>query len=201
MNKEVFYPRGALMPVVLDKTVHAKQMYLEFDFRDKNQIGKLLPILVDEFVLELDNEPDYMYRCQILSMGNSVVMDDYDSYTVGFDVVVVKEGTEVLVTLANVHEQVLMNEGTYASYVKYVITANRDVYDFEINGIVITKLLGNETIIIDGENKVITFGDGSNAFGRCVLYEFPKIIPGSNTVIMNHYDNVSVQVSYKPVFF
>ena len=201
MSKEVFYPKGKLMPVVLDKVVQAKQMYLELDFRDKEQISKLLPEVVEEFVLELDYEPEYEYRCQVLNMGNNVVMDDYDSYTVGFDVLVVKEKPSVNVILQSLAEQSFENEGTYESNAQYTITASADIENFVINDITINKMTSNETIIIDGEKKLIVFGNGNNAFDRCELYEFPKVQPGNNQVTMTNYENVSVQVNYKPVFF
>ena len=201
MSKEVFYPKGKLMPVVLDKVVQAKQMYLELDFRDKDLISKLFPELVEEFVLELDYEPEYEYRCQVLNMGNNVVMDDYESYTVGFDVLVVKEKPDKNVILQSLDEQFIENEGTYESYAKYTITATVDVENVVINDIVIKKIMSNETIIIDGKTKLITFGDGNNAFDRCKLYSFPKVKPGMSKVVMRNFENVIVQVSYKPVFF
>ena len=200
MTKEVFYPKGRLMPVVLNKVVCAKQMYLEFDFTNKEGIQLLLPELVDEFVLELNYEPEYLYRCQVLNMANNVVMDDCDSYTVGFDVVVVKEKPMVSVLLDSLSQQSFMNEGTFESDAVYEICANEVVEDFVINDIKIKKLSKNERFIIDGERKLV-LSNNRNAFDNCVLYEFPKVTSGVNTITMSNFENVSVQVKYKPVFF
>lgn len=212
VEKEIVYTKGKLMPIVLNTTVKAKTMYLELDFTDKHDIFTLLPLLQKEFTLELDEDRyedeteeryRYTYRCLIPGMGNNVTWDDAGSYTVGFDVLAIKEGPLQTIVLAKEAVQVVNGEGTYPASCRYVVHADEAVTDFKIQDITIKQMDAGETIVIDGEAKTVRSSKNGmeNAFDRVALVNFPSIQPGANTITMEHYETVTVELRYAPVYF
>lgn len=89
------------------------------------------------------------------------------------------------------------NIGSVESGMILVITPSEALATLTINDITI-KNLTNDQFIIDGIGGTITC-NGINRFLDTDLIEFPKVLPGSNTVKV-YSTKVSVLVAYYPTF-
>ena len=79
------------------------------------------------------------------------------------------------------------------------ITPSIDMIDLTITGvsedpIVVRNLKGNKTIIIDGiEGTVLQ--EGENKFADTDMWEFPFLVPGTNTITVNK-DTCNITIKY-----
>lgn len=81
------------------------------------------------------------------------------------------------------------------------ITPTIDIIDITLEGladdpIIIRNLKGGKTVILDGELQKVTV-DGINKFSDVDLWDFPKLIPGSNTLKFSR-NNCDIKIKYKP---
>jgi len=81
------------------------------------------------------------------------------------------------------------------------ITPSIDIIDIVLTGlsddlIIIRNLTGGKTVILNGEDSTVTV-EGINKFTDTDMWEFPKLKPGSNVIIVNR-SNVDINIKYKP---
>ncbi len=74
----------------------------------------------------------------------------------------------------------------------------RDAVSGEDKPIIIKELTKGKTIVIDGENGLIT-EDGINKFPDTEIWDLPSLLPGINTITVNKYVQ-QMRVKYKPRF-
>ena len=83
------------------------------------------------------------------------------------------------------------------------ITPIIDMIDLTITGLseyplTVRNLKGNKTIIIDGiEGTVLQ--EGENKFADTDMWEFPFLVPGTNTISVNK-DTCNITIKYNPRF-
>ena len=64
--------------------------------------------------------------------------------------------------------------------------------------IIINHLEAGKEIVIDGEMGKVTC-EGANKFGDYDAWEFPRLLPGENTVTLDS-DICQVTITYKPLY-
>ncbi len=72
----------------------------------------------------------------------------------------------------------------------------RDKYTLADKPVTISKLTQNKKIILDGEKELVTEA-GANKFPDVDMWDFPSLIPGTNTIQLSQPD-IEVTVKYKP---
>lgn len=92
------------------------------------------------------------------------------------------------------------NSGTAPAPCVVTFIPKFDFLKLEIQGlteepIIFTGLKTNEVLVIDGEEKTVTV-DGINAFDRYNAWEFPKLQPGMNQIIIENGVSASISVEY-----
>ena len=76
--------------------------------------------------------------------------------------------------------------------------AARDPVTWEAEDIVVKNLSAGKTVIIDGEACTVT-EDGANKYADTEMWEFPTLLPGSNTLtFVSSSVSCSVTIKYKP---
>ena len=76
--------------------------------------------------------------------------------------------------------------------------AARDPVTGEAEDIVIKNLSAGKTVIIDGEACTVT-EDGANKYADAEMWEFPTLLPGSNTLtFVSSSVACDVTIKYKP---
>ncbi|WP_370773367.1 phage tail protein [Clostridium sp.] len=76
-----------------------------------------------------------------------------------------------------------------------------DLVDITIEGladdpIIIKNLTADKKVIVDGELQKVTV-DGVNKYGDTDMWDFPRLKPGANTIIVNK-NNCDIKIKYKP---
>ena len=76
-----------------------------------------------------------------------------------------------------------------------------DLVDITIEGladdpIIIKNLTADKKVIVDGELQKVTV-DGVNKYGDTDMWDFPRLQPGANTIIVNK-NNCDIKIKYKP---
>ncbi len=121
-----------------------------------------------------------------------------------------KAGDEVSVTVSGAEEAVVSVDGNLetpciieltpsGAITSYTIKgAARDPVTGEAEDVVIKNLSAGKTVIIDGEACTVT-EDGANKYADAEMWEFPTLLPGSNTLtFVSSSVSCSVTIKYKP---
>ncbi len=95
----------------------------------------------------------------------------------------------------------IYNNGTAPSPCKITIIPMVDFVNLTIQGlsrepIVVRNVLQDSTLVIDGENRTVTLDD-QNYFSNYDGWEFPKVQPGSNQVIIPGGARAQVAIEYQ----
>lgn len=90
------------------------------------------------------------------------------------------------------------NTGSVESGMRITITPNVALTTITVNGITIKNLTRNNPFVIDGLVGEVMC-NGVNRFLDTDLIEFPKVLPGSNTVEASN-TSVTIEVAYYPTF-
>lgn len=94
----------------------------------------------------------------------------------------------------------ITNSGTAPSPCVITVIPKVDFLKLVIEGltqepITYTGLKTNQVLVIDGENRTITV-NGEDAFINYDGWEFPKVQPGKNQVIINQGTQASISIEY-----
>ena len=90
----------------------------------------------------------------------------------------------------------IIYEGTVDTPLSIEMISKGTSCGIDVNGVTISfnDIKANDTILID-RNKV--FVNGVNGFGKCNIYEFPKMITGENIITVH---NCTATIKYNPMF-
>ena len=121
-----------------------------------------------------------------------------------------KYGEEVTVSVGTAASQNISVQGVSATPCIIEITPPNAITSFTIKGaardpvtgeaedIVVKNLSSGKTVIIDGEACTVT-EDGANKYADTEMWEFPTLLPGSNTLtFVSSSASCSVTIKYKP---
>lgn len=94
----------------------------------------------------------------------------------------------------------ITNSGTAPSPCVITIIPKVDFLKITIQGltqepIIYSGLKTNQTLVIDGEERTVTV-DGEDAFVNYNAWEFPKVQPGINQVIIEQGIQASISIEY-----
>lgn len=95
---------------------------------------------------------------------------------------------------------IVSNSGTAPSPCVITIIPKVDFLHLVIEGLTespinFTGLKANQVLVIDGENKTVMV-DGQDAFKNYDAWEFPKVQPGINQVIIEQGTQASISIEY-----
>lgn len=99
---------------------------------------------------------------------------------------------------------IITNNGTAPAPCVLTIIPKVDFITLTIQGlskkpITVSHVLANSTVVIDGENHLITIND-IDASLQYDAWEFPKLQPGQNKITINSGESCSVAIEYSPRF-
>lgn len=94
----------------------------------------------------------------------------------------------------------ITNSGTAPSPCVVTIIPKVDFLKIVIQGmskdpIIFTGLKMNQTLVIDGEERTVTV-NGEDAFSNYDAWEFPKLQPGINQIIIEQGIQASISIEY-----
>lgn len=198
---------NSLNPLIQDK----------FDYKYKT-LNMKIDLLCDD-----GNELEIMKSNIIKQLAISTIkFDDIDYYYRGFTVgepsfQYIMKGNEILeVTMLVIAEKSQLTESMNRITTKTInipgntetpaiveITPSVTIADIVLTGLsdepmTIRILTGGKKVIIDGEEGIITV-DGANKFNDTDMWEFPRLKPGANTIIVSR-NNVDINIKCKPRF-
>ncbi len=162
-----------------------------------------------EVELELDSQPGYYYyglAAVSTTKENNVVTSFAISLTADplkyKDLVTVSAGTAAskAISVQGDYETPCIIELTPSnSITRYTIKgAARDPVTGEAEDIVVKNLTSGKKVIIDGEACTVT-EDGANKYADTEMWEFPTLLPGSNTLtFVSSGAACDVTIKYKP---
>lgn len=98
----------------------------------------------------------------------------------------------------------ITNNGTAPSPCKITFIPKVDFVNLQITGlskepIKVSHIKANQTLVIDGENKEVLLDD-QDYFNNYDSWEFPKLMPGVNSVQIPNGGQASVAIEYTQRF-
>lgn len=162
-----------------------------------------------EVEVELDSQPGYYYY-GIATVSTKKENNVITSFVISITADPLKYTDPISTTLENASSSALSVSGDYetpciielipsGAITKYTIKgAARDPVTGEAEDIVIKNLSSGKKVIIDGEACMVT-EDGANKYADTEMWEFPTLLPGSNTIsFISSSVTCNVTIKYKP---
>ena len=96
----------------------------------------------------------------------------------------------------------ITNNGTAATPCRLTVVPPDDVMLMEILGlsdepIIVTKVKRNTILVIDGIQRTVT-KDGVASFEDYDAWEFPRLLPGENTISITNAATANISIEYQP---
>lgn len=195
--------RQSLDPLYFGKKEKYKQIKLEFIVEDANDDSALNSI--SNLVVQLGkctvNFDDLSYYYDSLIVNKSHQRKAFGKYLLNVELKApYAYKPEVTETLNHVSTKTINVPGNTNTPAIVEITPGIDMIDLTITGLgdtfTIKNLTANQKIIVDGESCMVTM-NGANKYGDFDGWEFPELIPGSNTITVSNA-NCTVDIKYKP---
>lgn len=196
--------RNALDPSYLGKKEKYKPVKIKLLIEDTNEDSALNDISnlikqLEKCVIKFDDLSFY-YSCTITNKKHEQIT--IGRYTLDVEL---KSGyaykdyiTEIASRIASKTINIPSNQETQAIV---EITPSIDLIDIVVNGlskdpIVIKNLKQGQKVIINGEDGTVTC-NGINKYGDTDLWNFPKLVPGANTLSFSQ-SNCDITIKYRP---
>lgn len=203
-----------LSPYIARKTYNLGSIKLILGFRESTY--KALKDFVSSFVLSLSecklkfDDVDYYYDCGYISknIDQPPFQEFYNNNTwytqITFEFAIIKKYKDMITTTFNQSSsKTITLNSTKESNCIIEVTPTIDLVDLTINGvstskITITALRKGVKICIDGINKKVTM-DNKNYFSNVDLWQFPRLLPGSNTITVDK-TTCNINIKYYPCY-
>ena len=199
--------KKSLTPVEISSKISFKPIKVELYFRgiDRDSILKnisdLVLLLKNRSILKFDNYSNsYVCFLEDTEIEKTIRKDRYklNLSLQGFEI-----GSEVIETIDRLTSKTIHINGNLKTPCIVEITPVIDMIDLTITGlseepIIVKNLKGNKKIIIDGIEGTVT-QDGINKFNDTDMWEFPFLVPGTNTITVNK-DTCNIKIKYNPRF-
>lgn len=96
----------------------------------------------------------------------------------------------------------IVNNGTAAAPCRLTVIPQNDVMLMTITGlsdepIKMNQVKSKQILVIDGINRTVTL-DGKQAFDKYDAWEFPRLMPGTNTISITNSKTSDINVEYQP---
>lgn len=196
---------NSLKPVKLSTTETLKAIKVDILFKGNNRdevlsnISRFMTLLKDEVIINLDGYNNsfkaYLENDSIekkKSKGKYKLKLEFKGYSMK---------DEIVENINRINSKTIEVPGTQITPAIVEITPTTALADITIEGladdpIVIKNLTANKTVILDGELQKVTV-DGVNKYGDTDMWDFPRLNPGTNTIIVNK-NNCDIKIKYKP---
>lgn len=94
----------------------------------------------------------------------------------------------------------VVNSGTAPAPCVLTIIPNYDFMEITITGLsdkplIVNRVKMNEVLVIDGENHKITINE-NDAYDHFNGWEFPRLLPGENTIYISNGSQATVSVEF-----
>lgn len=194
---------NAMNPLYMGKNEQYKQIKIKIfvkDNSDENALDDISNLIrqLEKCTLKFD-DLDFYYDCVITSKSHE--RNSRGIYTLNIEL---KSGyaykQPVNVSFSG-KTKIFNVDGNMQTPAVVSISVPIDTISVTLSGmgddpIVIKNMKKDTPVLIDGELCMIT-ENGTNKFGDCDIWEFPKLNAGTNTVQTDN-DKVQVSISYKP---
>lgn len=96
----------------------------------------------------------------------------------------------------------VMNSGTAPAPCILTFIPKVDFFTLTIEGlsrepIIVHQIFAGSVLVIDSEARTVKIND-KDAFDKYEAWEFPKLQPGENEIIINNGVQASIQIEYAP---
>ena len=193
--------KNASTPLLLESERSMRSLSVNLEFRGKDRqettqrISNFTAAVAGKCEIKL---PDAYYYTCIFQSASEPTVTLPTMMDVAFTFSAIRHGAEVTTTLTQASQGVNVQGNTEAECV-LTITPAADLDSVTVMGITVYNLAANIPVIIDGRNKLVTEG-GGNKFADTNLISFPRLKPGPCTIAISDPSNVTVQLSYFPIY-
>lgn len=141
------------------------------------------------------------YYCGFVSGEPSYKYISASNETLDISLLVIAEKPQITEVMNRINTKTINVPGNSETPVIVEVIPSIDLIDLTITGLaedptILKNLKAAKKIIVNSEEGTITV-DGVNKFGDTDLWEFPRLKPGANTIIVNR-NNVDINIKYKP---
>ena len=199
--------KNKLLPLFLESkaSLNSITVTLLINSLDKRQYyldkSNLLKNMLEPFEIYFKDR-DLRFKCILNNQMDQVslrqIRGRFHLTFVGYN----KEN-EIIETVNRVNSKNINARGNLKVPIILEINPIIDMIDVTINGLsedplIIKNLKSNKKIIIDGIEGTVT-QDGINKFVDIDMWEFPFLVPGTNTITVNK-DTCNITIRYNPRF-
>ena len=194
IDNHITIPESGYIPIQGLRTLEAPKRELVIDFVNEADVSDFTVEIMNESILDL--EDGFFYRVW-LSEQPVITQEGVHAFTATYGLYTIKQKEDIVI--ANMKEYSI--EGNVESGLRLELTALEDVEHFVWNDIEVKHLKGQDTLVIDGRDKLIyyTSDPSKSAFDSVVLTAFPKAIPGTHSIDTTHED-VAYKMIYAPTY-
>lgn len=207
LNIENEWLNLSLTPIITNKLNYKYKMLtvtLDIICSDANELEVMKGNIINQLssaIIKFD-DIDYYYRGCINGLPtSSYIMKGNE--TLAIQMLVISEKIEIAENINRVTTKTINVPGNQATPCIIEITPSIDIIDITLEGladdpIIIKNLKANKKVIVDGEGQTVTV-DGVNKYGDTDMWDFPRLVPGANTLKFNK-NICDIKVRYKPRF-
>lgn len=213
LKNESEWNEGELQPMLLESTVGFKKMSASIVIRGSNRddiwkkSAEFISRLIKPCEIQFDGFEHYYYMVltnasqaeQSLRRWHKATLE-LQGYEYGAEIAeTTSEKTITINNIGNLKAPAVIEIVPLINLVDITITgAVKNLLTDESKDIVIKDLINGQKIIIDGESGLVTQA-GENKFNDVDMWDFPMLMPGSNTITVDK--DVELTVRYKPRYF
>ncbi|MDU4131365.1 MAG: phage tail family protein [Clostridium perfringens] len=194
-----------IQPSKIDKDEISKSITIKILFEGKTRdeiyenISKFNELFLDEATIKFKNLSNYFKGKIRDSSIEDTELDEWLYLNIEFECKAL--GSEIIENLNRVNTKTINVLGTYKTNAIVEITPRIDLVDLRLDGlandpIIIKNLKQGKKIIIDGKEGTV-LEEGINKFKDTDLWEFPFLVPGTNTITLSK-NSCDVVIKYEP---
>lgn len=143
---------------------------------------------------------EYFYQSTLESHNNNKVLSNTYELELNFKASV-KYKQQIIEVVNRTTSKTINVPGNQNTPATVEITSSMDIIDIILTGlsnnpITVKNLKAGKKVIINGEDGTV-LQEGINKFNDTDLWEFPRLVPGSNTITFSKA-NCDINIKYKP---
>lgn len=213
LKNESEWNEGDLQPMLFESTVGFKKISASIVIRGSNRddiwkkSAEFISKLIKPCEMQFDGFEHYYYMVltnasqaeQSLKRWHKATLE-LQGYEYGAEIAeATSKRTITINNIGNLKAPAIIEIVPLINLVNITISgAVKNLLTDESKDIVIKDLINGQKIIIDGESGLVTQA-GENKFNDVDMWDFPMLMPGSNTITVDK--DVELAVRYKPRYF
>lgn len=213
LKNESEWNEGDLQPILFKSTVGFKKISASIVIRGSNRddiwkkSAEFISKLIKPCEIQFDGFEHYYYMVltnasqaeQSLKRWHKATLE-LQGYEYGAEIAeATSKRTITINNIGNLKAPAIIEIVPLINLVDITISgAVKNLLTDESKDIVIKDLINGQKIIIDGESGLVTQA-GENKFNDVDMWDFPMLMPGSNTITVDK--DVELAVRYKPRYF